>query len=217
MTLGIRPDWPCPGYGYIERGGPAEIPGYEGSEPVVEVESFREKPDPELAAQFLEKGNFSWNAGIFIWSIPTLIRELEKQCPELAGFIGELRLSDNFSATVADKFPALEKISIDYALMENAGRVLNIEADVGWDDVGGWPSLSKYLDQDEEGNSVRGDVISVGAKNNIVFNSGGDQKVALLGVEDLIVVRTGDSILVANRKDADKIKALVDRLPDDLK
>ncbi len=217
VTLGIRPDWPCPGYGYIERGETADIPGYEAASPVLEVESFREKPDRELAEQFLKQGNFSWNAGIFIWSIPTLIAALKKQCPELAEFIGELKKSEDFSATVAEKFPALEKISIDYALMEKAERVLNIEADVGWDDVGGWPSLSKYLDQDERQNAVCGDVIVVDAKNNIVFNSGDGQKVALLGVEDLIVVRTGDSVLVANRKDADKIKLLVDQLPEELK
>jgi len=217
VTLGIRPDWPCPEYGYIERGDPMEISGMKIDHPLTEVKRFREKPGRDTAERFLEEGNFSWNAGIFIWSIPTLIRELEKQRPDLAEFVHHLKKSRDFSATVRERFASLEKNSIDYAILENAQQVCNIEADVGWDDVGGWPSLGKYLDKDGQGNAVRGDVMAKESKDNIVFNSGVGQKIALLGVHDLIVVRTEDSILVADRHQAAKIKVLVEELPDDVR
>jgi len=217
VTLGIRPDWPCPGYGYIERGDAADIPGYEAGVTVNEVISFREKPSPDLAEEFLARGNFAWNAGIFIWSIPTLIAELERHCPELAAFIRALRDSDDFDGLVGEQFPRLTRISIDFALMEKASRVLNIEADIGWDDVGGWLSVAKYLEKDDAGNAHNGAVVASGSSGNIVFSEGDEAPlVALLGVEDLIVVRTADAILVAHRDEADRIKALVGELPPEL-
>jgi mannose-1-phosphate guanylyltransferase len=215
VTLGIRPDWPCPGYGYIERGGSVENLDLAGGIVAHEVVRFREKPSVETAEEYLRSGNFSWNAGIFIWSIPTVLRELEQHCPGLAAFVGELRDSDDFEGVVAERFPHLEKISIDFALMENAKRILNIEADVGWDDVGGWPSVAKYLDTDESGNSHRGAILSVDSANNIVFSEPGAPLAALLGVENLIVVQTRDATLVADRTDADAIKKLVDALPEE--
>ncbi len=215
VTLGIRPDWACPGYGYIERGEVADLEGYQNEIPVVEVKSFREKPSPEVAEEFLKQGNFSWNAGIFIWTIPTLLKELSQHCPELSEFILTLQDSSDFSATVAEKFPHLSKTSIDYALMENAANVLNIEADVGWDDVGGWNSVGKYLQNDEAGNAHRGDLTAIESGDNVVFSTT-NSKVALLGVSDLIVVQTEDALLVARKEDADKIKALVDELPENL-
>src|SRR5690606_22007892 len=110
----------------------------------------------------------------------------------------------------------LDRISIDFALMEKAGRILSVEADVGWDDVGGWPSVAKYLDEDESGNRCRGPVLVADAKGNIVFSAADAPLVALLGVENLIVVQTPDALLVADRGKADQIKALVDRLPPEL-
>ncbi len=212
VTLGIRPDWPCPSYGYIERGEALPDSNSE-AHPVHEVIRFREKPSEEVAKEYLADGNFSWNAGIFIWSLPTLVGEFSRHCPALAIFVNELSQSADFDATVTEKFPQLEKISIDYALMENADRILNIEADVGWDDAGGWPSVAKYLEQDANGNSHRGPLLSLDASNNIVFSVPDAPHVALLGVNDLIVVQTEDALLVANRNDADQIKKLVDELP----
>ncbi|MAS92227.1 MAG: mannose-1-phosphate guanyltransferase [Verrucomicrobiales bacterium] len=213
VTLGIRPDWACPSYGYIERGDVVEEATSNPEHPVHEVACFREKPSVETAAEYLEKGNFSWNAGIFIWTIPTLTGEFRKHCPGLADFVEALRTSDDFSSTVVEQFPGLEKISIDYALMENAEKIYNIEADIGWDDVGGWPSVAKYLDQDESENSSRGPVLSIDSSGNIVFSTPGMPMVALLGVENLIVVQTKDAMMVANRDKADDIKKLVNELP----
>ena len=216
VTIGIRPTWACPSYGYIERGDKASISGINCQHPPFEVKRFREKPNPELAEQFLSAGGFSWNAGMFVWSIPTVIRQLAAHSPELGSFVSELRKSDDLEATVAAQFPKLTPISIDYALMENADRVLNIEATFDWDDVGSWLSIAKYLKEDGDNNRVNCGISEIDSENNIVFNATPDTHIALLGVDDLIVVKTGDSILIANRHQADAIKKLSDILPENL-
>jgi mannose-1-phosphate guanylyltransferase len=216
VTIGIRPTWPCPSYGYIERGERASIPGFSCEHPPVEVKRFREKPNPELAEQFLAQGGFSWNAGMFVWSLPTVIRQLASHAPELANFISEIRRSKDLTATVNAQFPKLTPISIDYALMENADRVLNIEATFDWDDVGSWISIAKYLEESGENNRTNQPITELESENNIIFNSRKGSRVALLGVDDLIIVQTEDALLIANRHQADSIKKLTDLLPKEL-
>lgn len=216
VTIGIQPTWPCPSYGYIERGGRADIPGFDGTHPPYEVKRFREKPNPELAEEFLRHGGFSWNAGMFVWSLPTVIPQLARHAPELAAFIAELRRSNNMPATVAERFPALPAISIDYALMETAERVLNIEATFDWDDVGSWVSVAKYFDNHGGDNRANAAITQLDAQNNIVFNARPASRIALLGVDDLIIVQTEDALLIANRHHADAIKNLAEILPPEL-
>jgi len=216
VTVGIKPTWACPSYGYVERGKKATIPGDPLENAPFEVSCFREKPNPELAEKFLAAGNFAWNAGMFIWSISTVLNQLEKHAPELRNFVSELCQSTDLPATVAAQFPELTPISIDYALMENAERVLNIEATFDWDDVGSWISIAKYLPHQENDNAANTELASLDAENNIVFSADHGKKIALLGVSDLIVVQTEDAILVANRHQADAIKKLSDKLPPEL-
>lgn len=216
VTIGIHPSWPCPSYGYIERGGRAEIPGLDCDNPPYEVKRFREKPSPELAAEFLSQGGFSWNAGMFVWSLPTVIGQLAKHAPELANFIGELSESSDLLTSVAEKFPTLPARSIDYALMEHADRVLNIEATFDWDDVGSWISVAKYLPVYGTDNHSNEEITELDSQNNIVFNARPGTRIALLGVDDLIVVQTEDALLVANRHQADAIKNLSPLLPEGL-
>ncbi len=218
VTIGVKPTWACPSYGYIERGAAAEITGLDDDVSVFEVERFREKPDPELAAHFLEEGNYSWNAGMFIWSVPTVIGELSQHAPQLVEFIDKVKAADDLPAMLAEEFPKLEKISIDYALMEKASRVLNIEATFDWDDVGGWISVAKYIDQDDADNSANTAITNLDGSKNIVFTADGKKgpHVALLGVHNLIVVQTDDAILIADRERADEIKKLVPQLPENL-
>ena len=216
VTIGIRPTWACPSYGYIERGERAAIPGLVCEHPPVEVKRFREKPDAQLAAEFLAAGDFSWNAGMFVWSLPTVIQQLASHAPELAGFISELQDSPDILATVAGRFPKLTPISIDYALMENADRVLNIEATFDWDDVGSWLSIAKYLEKFGRDNRANEAISELDSANNIVFNARPGSRIALLGVSDLIIVQTPDALLVANRHQADAIKKLSDILPVEL-
>jgi mannose-1-phosphate guanylyltransferase len=216
VTLGIKPTWPCPSYGYIERGAAAEIAGLSGENPVVEVTRFREKPSTDLAETFLAQGNFTWNAGMFLWSIATVTAQLAKHTPPLADFITELSQAPDLAAAVAEKFPLLTPISIDYALMEKADRVLNLEASFDWDDIGSWISIAKYLDASGQDNRSNEPITESDSQNNIVFNARPGTRIALLGVDDLIVVQTGDALLIANRHQADSIKKLVDLLPSDL-
>ena len=216
VTIGIRPTWACPSYGYIERGQRTSLPGVSIKHPLFDVKRFREKPNPELAEQFLNAGGFSWNAGMFVWSLSTVIKQLATHAPELATFVSELRGSKDIVATVEAQFPKLKPISIDYALMETAERVLNIEATFDWDDVGSWVSIAKYLPDAGNNNRSNQIISQIDSENNIVFNSTSGSHIALLGVNDLIVVQTGDSILIANRHQADAIKKLSDLLPEGL-
>lgn len=213
VTIGIKPTWPCPSYGYIERGQRASIPGLVCDQAPVEVKRFREKPSIELAEQFLSQGGFCWNAGMFVWSLPNVIRELSTHQPELSSFVSEIRRSSDIASTVAAQFPKLTPISIDYGLMEKAGKVYNIEATFDWDDVGSWISVARYLDPAGSGNQVNTPVSEIDSENNIVFNARKGSHIALLGVNDLIIVQTEDALLIANRHQADAIKKLSDKLP----
>jgi len=216
VTIGIRPTWACPSFGYIERGDPAVITGLTCDHPPVEVKRFREKPNAELAGQFLAQGTFSWNAGMFVWSLPTVIQQLVTHAPELATFVSDLSNSADIHATVATRFPELTPISIDYALMESADRVLNIEATFDWDDVGSWVSIAKYLEKYGNENRANEAISELDSENNIVFNACPGSRIALLGVDDLIIVQTPDALLIANRHQADSIKKLSDILPVEL-
>ncbi len=215
VTVGIKPTWPCPSYGYVERGRRASIAGLEDLS-AWEVVRFREKPNPDLAEHFISQGNFLWNAGMFIWTIPAIFSELSRHCPVLADFVSELRGTKDFNATVARQFAKLPKLSIDYALMEKATRVLNIEATFDWDDVGNWTSVGRYLKNDNDGNQFNCAFSQQDAASNLVFTQTG-QHVALIGVQDLIVVASKDGLLVADRARAETIKKLVDGLPAELR
>jgi mannose-1-phosphate guanylyltransferase len=213
VTIGIKPTWACPSYGYVERAAVISKP--EGV-PVYEVSRFREKPDTKLAEHFLAQGNFTWNAGMFIWSLPVVMQQLKTHAPELAAFVDDLQAAQDFSQVVAAQFPTLPKLSIDYALMEKAARVLNTEATFDWDDVGNWTSVAKYLKCDESGNQHNCALSQHGSSSNIVFTQT-PQHVALLGVDNLVVVAAGDAILIAAKDQAEAIKKLADQLPADLR
>jgi len=139
---------------------------------------------------------------------------LAEHCPPLAGFIDDLLGSENIESYVEENFSQLEAISIDYALMESAETILNIEATFDWDDVGSWVSVSKYLEK-EGSNMTNSPLVFEDSTNNIIYTKA-EKQVALLGVTDLIVVETEDSILVANRHDSDHIKKIVSALPPEL-
>lgn len=211
VTIGIKPTWACPSYGYIERGRRAQVSGAENSL-VYEVSRFREKPNPDLAEDFLRQGNFLWNAGMFIWSVSAVMAELSRHRPELSKFVGEIRQTQDLKATIEAQFGTLPQISIDYALMEKASRVLNLEATFDWDDVGSWISVGKYLPTDDCGNAANQAVTQLDSHGNIIFSTAG-QNISLLGVTDLIVVQTADALLVANKHSADAIKKIVDLVP----
>jgi mannose-1-phosphate guanylyltransferase len=215
VTIGIKPTWACPGYGYIEQGATVRLRTTGPEASVHRVVRFREKPNADLAESFLRKGNFRWNAGMFVWSVPSVLSEFNRHTPELANFISQLCVRNNFDKTLRERFPDLPKISFDYAIMEKADRVLVVEAGFDWDDVGSWRAVSKYFKNDAEGNAANCEITALESSNNIVFNPDGS-RIALLGVHNLIVVRTDDAILICHRHQAEKIKDLIGHVPEEL-
>src|ERR1700704_304893 len=215
VTIGIKPTWACPGFGYIEQGEAVRLRNSEPETGVHRVVRFREKPNADLAEAFLRSGNFRWNAGMFVWSVPSVLSEFNRHTPELASFISQLRARDNFKKTLSERFSGLPRISFDYAIMEKADRVLVVEAAFDWDDVGSWRAVSKYFKNDAEGNAANCEITSLESTNNLVFNSDGTS-IALLGVHNLIIVRTPDAVLICHRHQAEKIKNLVGKLPEAL-
>ncbi len=216
VTIGIKPTWACPGFGYIEMGDAVALaePG-SGSGKIFNVRRFREKPAPELAQVFFDSGNYRWNAGMFAWSLPAVLRELSAQLPALADFVAQVRSAEDFTAALTEKFPHLPKISIDYAVMENAARVIMLEAGFDWDDVGSWIALAGYLPRDEHDNAANCALTTLDARENIVF-SDRPGTIALLGVSDLIVVQTHDATLICNRHEAERIKQLTGQVAAEL-
>jgi len=215
VTIGIKPTWACPGFGYIEQGAPYPLATGPGEPPVFEVVRFREKPNVDLAEQFLAQGHFRWNAGMFIWTVHAIVGAFNRHAPELGEFIGRIHGGADLAKLLPETFPKLPKISIDYAVLEKAGRVLVVESAFDWDDVGGWTAVAKYLASDEHGNQGNCPVKTIDAANNIIFSKTA-RTVALLGVSDLIVVETPDAILVCSRHEAEKIKQLVAMVPPEL-
>ncbi|MBV9009399.1 MAG: mannose-1-phosphate guanylyltransferase [Verrucomicrobia bacterium] len=208
VTVGIKPASANPGFGYIELGEPL-------AEGVHRVVRFREKPNVELAESFVRAGNFRWNAGMFVWMVPTIVTEFNRHAPELGRFIALCSARARFEKALRDKFTKLPKISFDYAVMEHAEHVLVVEAQFDWDDVGSWQAVARYFEKDAQGNASNCPVTALNAGENIVFDEAGGN-IALLGVNNLIVVRTGDAVLVCHRHHAEKIKKLVAKLPEKL-
>jgi mannose-1-phosphate guanylyltransferase len=215
VTIGIRPTWACPGFGYIEHGKPVHLQKRPDNQAVHRVVRFREKPNPDLAESFVRRGNFRWNAGMFVWSVPTVLREFNRHAPELADFISQLRAPGKFETTLQERFSQLPRISFDYAIMEKADRVLVVEAGFDWDDIGSWRAVANYFEKDKRGNAANRAITAIDSSNNIVFEEDGTT-IALLGVHDLIVVRTRDALLVCHRHEAERIKQLIGKLPPEL-
>src|SRR6266404_8756042 len=152
VTIGIKPTWACPGVGYIEQG--KEVKSRSGKIAVHHVIRFREKPNVDLAESFLRKGNFRWNAGMFVWSVPTVLSEFNRHAPKLADFISQVRSSKDLDKTLRERFAKLPRISFDYAIMEKTEHVLVVEASFDWDDVGSWQAVAHYFKKDEHGNAT---------------------------------------------------------------
>ncbi|MBI3679477.1 MAG: mannose-1-phosphate guanylyltransferase [Acidobacteria bacterium] len=206
VVLGIEPRWPESGYGYIEF-----APGFQpGSTAPVPALSFHEKPDPEAAQQFLEAGCFCWNAGMFFGRAATFLDALRRYLPKTAALLSGLPAfsSPRFSARLKEIFPRCENISLDYAVIEKAGNVFGLAADnIGWNDVGSWNAVYELQRPDSHGNAVRGEALFELSSGNYIDAQG--KLVALLGVNNLVVVDTPDALLVADRGRAQQVGDIV--------
>jgi mannose-1-phosphate guanylyltransferase len=211
LTFGIPPTFPSTGYGYIHRGEPI---GQRQGVPAFRVKAFKEKPDADTAERFLLSGEYDWNSGIFVWKAATILAELRRQRPALYAAIeriAEAWPTPNRDEVFRREYEGLEKISIDFAVMEGAAKVLAIRAPYQWDDVGSWLALERRNPQDADGNTVQGLHVGVDTKNCVIV-SDPDHLVATLGVRDLLVIQDGNATLVADRKDESNVKLIVERM-----
>ncbi len=193
VTIGIRPNRPETGYGYIEVG--EHIGGTE----IHKVSSFKEKPVLEVAKAYLEDGGYLWNAGIFVWNVETIEASLRRYTPSLAAIMDEMSRSFYTAEehdTVARLFPSCEKISIDYAVMEKAGCIYTLPADFGWSDLGTWGTLKTLMQQDENGNAVVGSDVRLFDVKDCIVHVPTLKKVVIQGLEDCIVAQHGDRLIV---------------------
>jgi mannose-1-phosphate guanylyltransferase/mannose-6-phosphate isomerase len=211
VTLGIKPDRPETGYGYIKASAAGSISDAHGG--VCKVEAFVEKPNVDTAREYLRQGNYYWNSGIFVWKIRTLLQEIEKHAPSLYKGLMEIQKhigTDRETDVITQVFKHLESISIDYAVMEKTDRAAVIPADIGWSDVGSWTALDDVSDRDASGNVMAGNVIDIDSHDSIIYAE--KRLVATIGLKNLVVVDTPDATLICSKDRAQDVKKVVDVL-----
>jgi mannose-1-phosphate guanylyltransferase len=212
LTIGIKPTCPETGYGYLERG--AKKTTIKG-EDIYKVKAIWEKPALAQAKVFLKKSRFYWNSGMFVWRVDTIVEALKKWLPDLHRGLSEIEPalgSDREKSVIEHVYKKVHSISIDYGVMEKAENVLLVKGDFGWSDMGSWDALWDVLEKDEHGNAahVRGRFVGVDSRNSLIHSP--RKLVALVGVEDLIVVETEDSLLVCKRGCSQDVKKVVEIL-----
>src|SRR5579872_4617217 len=224
VTIGIKPTEPATGYGYIHVG--EALPPPEGTKPYkttfFRAERFVEKPNFDRALEYVNSGQYRWNAGMFIWSFVTITEGLQKHQPEMfeacqrwfkvAGTPAKL------NRMLAKEYPTLPRISIDFALMEHAQNVIVADGAFEWDDLGSWTALGRHLKADPEGNCAVGEFLHVDGARNIIFDARSKDRrtpTAIVGLRDSILVQTDDATLLAHKSQAQKVKELVKRLGQD--
>ncbi|MDG1897464.1 MAG: mannose-1-phosphate guanylyltransferase [Fuerstiella sp.] len=209
VMFGIAPTFPSTGFGYIERGS-----SLQNVERAFEVVAFHEKPQLQLAEEYVSSGSFYWNCGIFCWKAQTILNQLQQHEPDtyerlqrVAQVIGQ----DGYDRMLDEEFPQMNSISIDCAVLERATGSTVIEAPFTWDDVGSWLAVPRLADQDESGNTIDGPFVGIDTKDCII-RTPENHLVATLGVSDLIIVQTEDATLVAHKRDSERIKELLAKL-----
>jgi mannose-1-phosphate guanylyltransferase / mannose-6-phosphate isomerase len=208
VTFGVTPDHPATGYGYIHPGPPLAL-----DPQVRRIERFVEKPDEARARAFIEDG-YLWNSGNFVFRADVMVEELTRFEPEIAAAAAEAvaaaKMDLGFTVLDHDSFAKAPKTSIDYAVMERTDRAVVLTADVGWSDVGEWSAVWRLSPRDRDGNALRGRAVAIDSSNVLVRSE--EQLTAVIGLKDVVVIATGDAVLVADRSQTDKVKKLVERL-----
>ena len=210
VTLGISPTAPDTGYGYIQYDTEEEA-GSSGN--AFRVKRFVEKPNLETARQYLMSGEYLWNSGMFIWQASTILKEMAEKLPEhyaLLEKIEQAEGTDEEQAVLEAAFGQMKPISIDYGIMEKADNVCVIPSSFGWDDVGSWLAVERITPGNDMGNVIRGDVVTVNSTRCIV--QGGQKTIAMVGLEDIIIVDTKDALLVCAKDSAGDIKKVLEVL-----
>ena len=209
VTVGITPTFPSTGFGYIKF----ENTAAGEAKPVVE---FREKPDEETAKKYVESGVYAWNSGMFVWKASVILEKFKAYIPDIYADlekIGDAMGTENEMSVIGEVYPTIRKISVDYAVMEPSaakGDVLVIPGEFGWNDVGSWDMMDVLHEPDANGNVLVGDALAVDVTNTVVYSSG--KMVAVVGVDDLVVVETPDAVMVCPKSKAQDVKKIVDAL-----
>lgn len=207
VTIGITPDYPETGYGYIKF-LPQQADGNAYA-----VDRFVEKPDMETAKEYLESEEYLWNSGMFIWKVSTILDNMKSMLPDLhQGLlnIAEAIGTDKQEMVLEKVFPELESVSIDYGVMEKAENIFILPGVFGWDDVGSWLAVERIQKSNESGNVVTGNIITINSKNNII--QGGKKLIAAVGLENLIIVDTEDATLICDKGSTPDIKLVLENL-----
>ncbi len=210
VTLGILPSTPETGYGYIERGEPLD---QAAGHHVHRVARFTEKPDSETALSFVQSGQYYWNSGIFIWKVSVILAEIRRWLPELYAHLMDIEPAlgtPQQPQAVERVWTKLRSVSVDVGVMEHAEDVVVIPADVGWSDVGCWTSVASLRSADEDGNVVEGENVVLECQDTYIRSSG--RLVAALGLRGMIVIDTGDAVLVCPKERVQDVKKIVDQL-----
>ncbi len=206
VTIGITPSYAATGYGYIQKGATLQ-------DNVFRVRRFTEKPKLSKATAMYQSGDFLWNSGIFIWRAQTILDRIRTFMPELYRGLQEISPAmgpQNVKKKIRHVYKKVKAESIDYGVMEHAENVLVIEGNFGWNDVGSWEEVYKTLDKDSNGNVLKGHTILKDVKNSYVETSG--RLVAVVGVENMIVVDTPDALLICAREKSQDVKWIVEKL-----
>jgi mannose-1-phosphate guanylyltransferase len=225
VTIGIKPTEPATGYGYIRTG--AELPPPSGVKKYkttfFKAEQFVEKPNYDTALTYLTSGHYRWNAGMFVWSFVTVTNALEKHQPEMNAACHrwfEAATKKKLDKVLAKEYPDIKRISVDYAIMEQAQNVVVADGAFDWDDLGAWPALARHIKPDPEGNCAVGEFIHVDGARNIIYDARSKERrtpIGCAGLRDSILVLTDDAVLLAHKSQAQKIKDLVKKLAEDPK
>ena len=205
VTIGITPEYPETGYGYINFG--------EENGDVYEVERFVEKPDLATAKKYLASGRYLWNSGMFVWKISSIMGNIRKFMPDVyegAVKIGESFGTESYEEVLIREFQAFPSESIDFGIMEKAEDIYTIPGSFGWDDVGSWLAMERINETDDDKNYIDGDVITVDSKRTTIC--GGKRLIAAVGTRDLIVVDTEDVLLVCNKNSTQDVKKVIAQL-----
>ncbi len=216
VTLGITPRYPDTGYGYIQRGeSVGQFRGYQA----YRVETFKEKPELAQAKKYLASGEYAWNSGMFVWKVKRILEEIEQQMPDLHNGLKRIEMTlggPDEVETIKNVWSGLERQTIDYGIMEGAKQVSVIPADdLGWWDVGSWNRLFELMDIDKMGNLINApETLILDTKDTLIYQDPevDDRLIASLGVEGIIVIDTGDVLLICHRDRAEDIRRLVKEL-----
>jgi len=207
VTLGITPDCPETGYGYIKF-IPDQLLGRAFA-----VERFVEKPNLETAKEYLATEQYLWNSGMFIWKVSTILKNLQEHLPEM--YDGLCRIGDAIGTeqeqeVLVKEFTDFQSVSIDYGIMEKAKNIYILSGSFGWDDVGSWLAVGRIKNSNEFGNVITGNVVTVDTQNTII--QGGSKLIATVGLENMIVVDTEDALLICEKDHAGDIKKILENL-----